>query len=155
MELQFEYMQEIGAGEYPDVWHTRDNAIFVFHIKGNKVLLIGGYTPSGELANIEFTLNESLPETFIEYFEVYTVNGSIMVCCYKSLNKHKIIIIDLDAVDDSKSAVNAVNENIWLVPGIKDVYKTSIVDMGVIKTGVGGIPASVPFMLPSDIIKKG
>lgn len=95
MELQFEFVQEVGSGNYPDLIHLWDNEANLLYIQDGRMRSKYTNTPNGEWLDREFMEDVDVSvDDNIEHFRIDNMGGFGAVGSYKSGNTHKLIIYE-------------------------------------------------------------
>lgn len=95
MELQFEYVQEVGVGNYPDLIHLWDNTANLLYIADGRMRSTYALTPNGEWGDREFIddVDISIDEN-IESWRIDTLGGFGAIGAYRTGDIHKLVIYE-------------------------------------------------------------
>lgn len=94
MELNFEIIEEIGEGAYPDVIHFYNTQGAVFHVKeGELYNLPTAPLDYGDWENANFLSEmEVSPDRYMSHLQLDVLQGYGIFGTYKSDGAHKLII---------------------------------------------------------------
>ena len=107
MKLNFEKIQDVGQGKYPDLLHFFDNEAQVFSIKSGRLHGKATETPNGKWRGREFEEKVDISvDDDIKHFGVKTLGGFGAIGAYKTKNTHKLLIYELE-IDISPYLENA------------------------------------------------
>lgn len=95
MKLNFEVVEEIGVGNYPDLLHMYDNEAQAIYLKNGQMYAKTTLTPYGEWENRVF--DEEIKILNLEdlsHFEINKLGGFGAIGVVKSGNSHKLLIYE-------------------------------------------------------------
>lgn len=95
MQLDFEFIQEITDGNYPDLIHLWDNEANLLYIQEGRMRSTYALTPNGEWEDREFIDDVDVSvDDDITHFRIDNMGGFGAVGSYKTGDIHKLIIYE-------------------------------------------------------------
>lgn len=96
MKLDFEEIQEVSTGKYPDLLHFFDNEAQVMFLKNGELYGKTTNTPMGHWNNKEFEEEIKIEiDKNMENLELSSISEFGVFGCYKTGNTHKLIIYEM------------------------------------------------------------